>query len=206
MSVCSPPAMCGQPLICGGVGVGNDDANHSRTAGEKASSTEWWAISRGYLATRVRGTPVLPTDSVRVHAALSGRQGRKPRGDLSRNHSSAGNPPGDHTQLDPKRALDPHRPQQRTIVDDQEQRVSEPAECDLQLLDGVEVKAVRRLVENEEVDAVSYGPSKRRTSSFSRRHGSRRFVKTVDSLPELSGQRASLRPARHLRVRSRSTS
>ena len=90
MSVCSPPAMCGQPLICGGVGVGNDDANHSRTAGEKASSTEWWAISRGYLATRVRGTPVLPTDSVRVHAALSGRQGRKPRGDLSRNHSSAG--------------------------------------------------------------------------------------------------------------------
>ena len=39
ISVCSPAEMWGQPLIWGGVGSGNDDANHSRTAGENASST-----------------------------------------------------------------------------------------------------------------------------------------------------------------------
>jgi len=41
MSVCSPFAMCGQPLIWGGVGAGNDDANHSLTAGENVSRTGW---------------------------------------------------------------------------------------------------------------------------------------------------------------------
>ena len=39
ISVCSPAAMWGHPSICGGVGAGNDDANHSRTAGENAAST-----------------------------------------------------------------------------------------------------------------------------------------------------------------------
>ena len=39
-SVCWPLRMAGQPRICGGVGAGNEAANHSRTAGEKPSSTE----------------------------------------------------------------------------------------------------------------------------------------------------------------------
>jgi hypothetical protein len=39
ISVCSPATMCGHPSICGGVGDGNDDANHSRTAGENAART-----------------------------------------------------------------------------------------------------------------------------------------------------------------------
>ncbi len=39
ISVCSPLAMCGHPMIWGGVGSGNEDANHSRTAGENAPST-----------------------------------------------------------------------------------------------------------------------------------------------------------------------
>ena len=47
-SVCCPLRMAGQPWICGGVGVGNDAANHSRTAGEKPSSTGWSAMRAGY--------------------------------------------------------------------------------------------------------------------------------------------------------------
>jgi hypothetical protein len=39
ISVCSPSAMWGHPSIWGGVGAGNDDANHSRTAGENLSRT-----------------------------------------------------------------------------------------------------------------------------------------------------------------------
>jgi hypothetical protein len=39
ISVCSPATMRGQPSTCGGVGSGNDAANHSRTAGENASRT-----------------------------------------------------------------------------------------------------------------------------------------------------------------------
>jgi len=39
ISVCSPPTMRGHPWTCGGVGSGNDAANHSRTAGENASRT-----------------------------------------------------------------------------------------------------------------------------------------------------------------------
>ena len=46
--VCSPAAMLGHPSIWGGVGAGNEDANHSRTAGENSSSTGWAAISRPY--------------------------------------------------------------------------------------------------------------------------------------------------------------
>ena len=38
-SVCWPLRMGGQPWTCGGVGAGNDAANHSRTAGEKPWST-----------------------------------------------------------------------------------------------------------------------------------------------------------------------
>jgi hypothetical protein len=48
MSVCSPAAMCGHPWIWGAVGVGNDAANHSRTAGENASRTGWSAIRPTY--------------------------------------------------------------------------------------------------------------------------------------------------------------
>ena len=41
MSVCSPLRMCGQPCTCGGVGAGNEAANHSATAGENESRTGW---------------------------------------------------------------------------------------------------------------------------------------------------------------------
>jgi hypothetical protein len=37
--VCSPEAMAGQPCSWAGVGAGNDEANHSLTAGENASRT-----------------------------------------------------------------------------------------------------------------------------------------------------------------------
>ena len=40
--------MAGHPCTCGGVGSGNDDANHSRTAGENRSSTGWWATRSDY--------------------------------------------------------------------------------------------------------------------------------------------------------------
>ena len=33
MSVDSPPAIAGQPCVCGGVGASNDARNHSATAG-----------------------------------------------------------------------------------------------------------------------------------------------------------------------------
>lgn len=39
MSVWEPPTMAGQPCTWAGVGSGNEDANHARTAGENASST-----------------------------------------------------------------------------------------------------------------------------------------------------------------------
>ena len=39
ISVCSPATMCGHPSTCGGVGDGNELANHSATAGENAWST-----------------------------------------------------------------------------------------------------------------------------------------------------------------------
>jgi hypothetical protein len=48
ISVCSPAVMCGHPRTCGGVGSGNDAANHSRTAGENASRTGWAAIATRY--------------------------------------------------------------------------------------------------------------------------------------------------------------
>jgi hypothetical protein len=38
ISVCSPARMCGHPSTWGGVGDGNELANHPATAGEKASS------------------------------------------------------------------------------------------------------------------------------------------------------------------------
>ena len=37
--VCSPAEIGGQPWIWGGVGSGNEVANHSRTAGENAFRT-----------------------------------------------------------------------------------------------------------------------------------------------------------------------
>ena len=47
--------MLGQPCTCGGVGSGNEVANHSRTAGEKPSSTGWFAMQAGYAhSERVR--------------------------------------------------------------------------------------------------------------------------------------------------------
>ena len=49
ISVCSPPAMGGQPPILGRGRVGEGRANQARTAGEKASST--WMISDGSEAT-----------------------------------------------------------------------------------------------------------------------------------------------------------
>jgi hypothetical protein len=39
INVCSRAAMRGQPASGGGVGWGNDDANHSATAGRNESST-----------------------------------------------------------------------------------------------------------------------------------------------------------------------
>jgi hypothetical protein len=39
ISVWSPATMCGQPSTWGGVGDGNEDANHSATAGENACRT-----------------------------------------------------------------------------------------------------------------------------------------------------------------------
>jgi len=36
---CWPLRMAGQPCTCGGVGSGNEVANHSRTAGENPCST-----------------------------------------------------------------------------------------------------------------------------------------------------------------------
>lgn len=39
ISVCSRAAMRGQPAAWGAVGCGNDDANHSATAGRNESST-----------------------------------------------------------------------------------------------------------------------------------------------------------------------
>ncbi|MEY2966842.1 MAG: hypothetical protein RLY50_892 [Actinomycetota bacterium] len=40
INVCSRAAMRGQPAACGAVGWGNEDENHSATAGRKESSTE----------------------------------------------------------------------------------------------------------------------------------------------------------------------
>ena len=39
INVWAPPTMAGHPCTCGGVGSGNDVANHSRTAGENACKT-----------------------------------------------------------------------------------------------------------------------------------------------------------------------
>ena len=72
ISVCSPAAMCGQPCTCGGVGSGNDAANHSRTAGENAASTGWSAIRPTY-------PPARPSSP-----GLSGPDPDRPAGWISR--------------------------------------------------------------------------------------------------------------------------
>ena len=48
ISVCSPPAMAGQPWACAAVASGNEVLNQARTAGENSSSGSGATTDQGY--------------------------------------------------------------------------------------------------------------------------------------------------------------